>query len=104
MPANFFETFVMMRGKKKAGTRQASEHAVIGSHDRMEAARVVSGGLLRRRGMALDQLHLPAARAQPLAYRGPRQAGADDARLFFFNSKNLNPGPNQPGAQHLAFS
>src|SRR5438105_68506 len=61
---------------QETGPRQPREHAVVGRDDRMEAAGVVARGFLRCRGVALDEPHLPASRAQPLADRGTREAGA----------------------------
>ena len=39
---------------------------------------MVAGGLRGRRGVPLEQRHLPAARREPLAYRGAGDARADD--------------------------
>ena len=60
--------------------RQAREDAVVGREHRMKGARVIAGCLLRRLRVPLVELHLPAARAQALAYRRARDTGADHHR------------------------
>src|SRR6478752_1777862 len=70
--------FLPLRDRiEERGPRQAREHAVVGRRDRMERARVVSGGFSRGLGVLFVQRDFPAARAEAFTNGGAGEACAD---------------------------
>src|SRR5688572_21494777 len=79
----------MRKRIEKSRSRNPCEHAVIGRDNRMKRPRVIARGFLRGLRVALVELDLPAARAKPLAHRGPSDPGADDGRFSLLGFKRF---------------
>ena len=68
----------------------------------MEGAGVIAGGFLRRRIVAIVEVDFPAARAKALAYRGARQAGADDGGFSLLRGLRNRSIAGVPRDEHVA--
>ena len=89
---------------QERGARKPREDAVVGREHRVKGAREVTGGFLRRLGVSLVELHLPAARAEPLAHRRPGDPGADDDRAPCGRRKMVTITIFFAADQHLALA